>query len=69
MVKRKPEERMTLSQIMSHEWLTAAEVYMKPFDLVPIPMAKKTPKEAPLIDAQDSNIIASLNNKITTLEK
>jgi hypothetical protein len=32
-------------------------------------MSKKTPKEAPLIDAQDSNIIASLNNKITTLEK
>jgi hypothetical protein len=32
-------------------------------------MSKKGPREAPLIDAQDSNIIASLNKKIATLEQ
>lgn len=67
MVKRKPEERMTLKEIMSHEWLTAPEVYEKPLELTP--MTKKGPREAPLIDAQDSNIIASLNKKIAMLEQ
>lgn len=64
MVKRKPEERLTLKDIMNHEWLTATEVSEKPLELIPM---KKVQREVPLIDAQDNNIIASLNKRIKEL--
>ena len=65
-VKRKPEERMTLKDIMNHEWLTTSP-HDKPLDLQA--MTKKFPKDVPLIDAQESNIIASLNKRIKELEE
>jgi serine/threonine protein kinase len=65
MVKRKPEERMTLKDIMNHEWLTNEPE--KQLELIPMPKRGQN-KEPPLLDAQDnSSIINSLNKKIKDL--
>lgn len=64
MVKRKPEERMTLKDIMSHEWLTSPDAEQIIFEPVII-----DPVNVPIIDPSDSNVISSLKKKIISLEQ
>lgn len=68
MIKRRPEERLTLNEIMSHEWLSTKVREEKPF-LNPIEQPKmfKKADEVIIVDAQQSNIIDSLNRRIRDL--